>query len=189
MGRVNKLLSFERSSVDDTKVNDVKVNRGAGDNRTLQHFSDTGDDSVPLPGDYVQSSSQVGTGRDSAVGYIDPKNEQKSSAGDKRIYARDPDSGEQVAEVWLKNSGEILIQNDKAYVKISASGVCEMNNSAGYIKILESGVIEMNGARVTVEGDFVTPYGVSSSNHTHEQPNDGDGDAEATTNPPNSTEA
>jgi hypothetical protein len=146
----------------------VKVDQGGGgDNRVWDHYADAGEDSVPLPDDYVQSVSTEGSGRASAVGYIDPKNEGKAAAGEKRIYARDAETGETVAEIWLKADGSI-----------------EMSASGG---------ITINGVTIAGNGQISTPTGIDSpsvvaagkelAGHTHTQPNDGAGDTQSPTGP------
>jgi len=122
VGRIARLLRFERTTVNDANVSDVTVDRGGADNRTLQHCSAPGDDSFPLAGDYVQTVEQAGTGRDSATGYIDPKNDQTATPGDKRIYARDATTGDQVAEVWLKSDGTITGSNANGNFELQAGG-------------------------------------------------------------------
>ena len=84
MGYVAKLLSFVREIRNGANVSDAKVDRGGSDIRTVEHFSAPGDDSHPLPGDYAHTEPQAGTGRDSAVGYLDPLNEPVAGPGEKR---------------------------------------------------------------------------------------------------------
>lgn len=171
MGRIGQILSFTRALIGATKTSDVKIDRGGGDTRTPQHFSDAGDDSYPLAGDYAQTVDQAGSGRDSVVGYVDPKNEQKANAGEKRIYARDANSGATVVEVWLKNDGTATIFNN-----------------LGVITLQPDGEVNINGARITTGGDVITASGVSLANHPHSQGADSDGDAEVPTDPPTATE-
>ncbi len=126
MGRIGKLLSFVRVRRGTAKISDVQVDKGGGENRTWEHFSDAGDDSYPMPGDYVAPGGQSGTGRESAVGYIDPKNAQKALIGEKRIYARDG-NGDSVVELWLKNTGEGILSNANGYIKLLANGTVDIN--------------------------------------------------------------
>lgn len=170
MGRVTRLLSFVRGAVGGDKVSDVKADPGGGANITAQHFSSPGDDAVPLPGDYVAISAAAGSGRGSAVGYLDPLNEQKAERGEKRIYARDVE-GAQVVEVWLKRDGTAIIQN-----------------SAGVFTLQPDGEFNINGARITTGGDVITASGVSLDNHPHNQGSDSGGDSEQPTDAPTPTE-
>jgi hypothetical protein len=159
VGRVAAVLAFARTLVGDVKASDVTVDRGGGDNRTPQHFSDVGDDSFPLPQDFVASVDQTGTGRESAVGYIDPKNEQKSTAGDKRIYARDAATGEQVAEVWLKNDGTAATSNANGSAVLAPDGSTTVTTPASTFECKADGSIAgTNGSgdfELTAGGDFV----------------------------------
>jgi phage baseplate assembly protein gpV len=75
----------------------------------------------------------------------------KSTAqpGEKRIYARDGE-GNEVAEIWLKGSGEIVISNGSAEATLGADGT-----------------VTVNGAEITPAGDVVSATGISLSTHTH----------------------
>lgn len=148
-------------------VSDVKCDPGGGANVTAEHTAPVGDDSHPLPGDYAAISDAAGTGRQSTVGYYDPVNEPKTQPGEKRIYARDS-SGATIVDIWLKNTGELVI-----------------TNGAGTFTLEPGGEFNINGARITKGGDFITAAGVSLDNHTHDQGADSDGNGQKTTNPPN----
>lgn len=183
MGRIAKLLSFVRGEANGAKVSDVKADPGGGANVTAQHFASPGDDSHPLPGDYVASVGAAGTGRENAVGYLDPNSEQKSQAGDKRIYARNG-PGSESCEVWLKADGSVLIQNgtggtvlnpDGSVVTTNGGGVMtfavdgsfSIVNGGGAMSLAANGVASINGATITEDGDFVTADGVSLRGHKH----------------------
>ena len=174
MGRVAAILEFVRALRNDVKVSDVKVDRGGGDNRTLEHFADSGDDSFPLPMDYVASVDQDGTGRESAVGYLDPLNEQKATAGDKRIYARDPATGAQVVEVWLKSDGTASTENDNGSsvlapdgsvtgtspngsFTLAADGSVTGTNANGSFVLQAGGNFVVNGVTIAANGDVTIP--------------------------------
>lgn len=167
MAKIAQLLSFARATRNGIPVSDVKCDPGGGANVTAEHASAPGDDSHPLPGDYVAIGAASGTGRETAVGYYDPKNAGVAQAGEKRIYARTPDGAVSV-EVWLKKSGECLI-----------------TNGAGTFILEPGGTFDLNGFRITPDGNGTTANGVSLDGHTHDQPADSDGDTQSTTNPPN----
>ncbi|MEG1884843.1 MAG: hypothetical protein RR182_01045 [Alistipes sp.] len=158
MGIVSEVLS--------TDGVDVKVDRGSNDNIQAKHFTSPGEDSHPLPGDYAALSQAGGTGRQTAVGYLDGKNDPQAAPGEKRIYSRDA-SGSIVAELWLKNTGEILLKNLNAVIRVDPAG--EVN---------------INGAIITPDGEITSASGVSLDNHTHAQGNDSSGDTEQETEPP-----
>lgn len=190
MGRIARLISFVRATVGDTKTSDVKVDRGGKDNRTSQHFSAPGDDSFPLPGDYVQLEDQAGTGRDSAVGYLDPKNEQKATAGDKRIYARDPNTGDPVVEVWLKSDGSATTSNSNGAFALNADGSQKGQNSSGSFELKANGDFVVNGVTIKPNGNVIMPNslvlnGKEIDGHNHSQANDSGGNTEQDTGPNN----
>ena len=88
MGFIGRVLSFVRVTRYGSKVSDVKSDTGGGDIRTAQHFAPVGDDSYPLAGDYEYLGAAPQRGRVAVLGYVDPKNESKASAGEVRRYAR-----------------------------------------------------------------------------------------------------
>lgn len=190
MGRLASLIAFTRASAGDSNTSDVKVDRGGNDNRTPQHFSPPGDDSFPLPGDYVHLGSQAGTGRDSAIGYVDPKNSQKSNSGDKRIYARNSSSGEQIVEIWLKNDGAAEINNDVGMFVVRPDGSIKGSNSNGNFELQSGGDFVVNNVTIKANGDVIMPNslmlnGKEIDGHNHSQGNDSGGNAEQDTGPNN----
>lgn len=126
MGLIAKLLSFTRTKVDGAHVSDVKIDPGGGANITAQHFGCPGDDSAPLPNDFVATTGAPGSGTEQVTGYIDPKNEPKAAAGEKRIYSRDSD-GAVVAVVWLKNDGTVVIENGNGSIEMASGGDVTIN--------------------------------------------------------------
>ena len=156
MGIVSTVLSNDGK--------DVKVDRGSGDNVTAQKFAPSGDDSPPLPKDYCALSSAAGAGRQTAIGYYDPKNKGVASPGEKRIYSRSPDGA--VASVfWLKGDKTIHV-----------------TNGAGAIEMLADGTILLNGMRIPPDGtDIFSTNGRSLMKHKHPQAADSAGNTEADT--------
>lgn len=200
MGRIGKIQYFTGTSRHGAAVSDVQVNPGGGPNITGEHFSGIGDDSHPLPGDYVALVSCPGTGRELSVGYLDPNCDQKASAGEKRIYARDH-AGGSVVEIHLKNTGTARISNDSANIEVKdtgeitaengacnismeATGEIKLSNSAGYITILASGTVDINGFIIGLDGNVTTASGIGMNQHVHAQDNDSAGNTEIDTKPP-----
>jgi hypothetical protein len=158
--------------VGSTATSDVVVDRGGGDSRTAQHFGAPGDDSHPLPGDFVATTGQAGTGRDSAVGYIDPLNTQTAQPGDKRIYARDAATGEQVGEVWLKSDGTATIVNDNGTFTLAPTGSITGSNANGSFVLQAGGAFVVNGVTIAANGavdipSSLTLAGKQIAGHTH----------------------
>ena len=127
MGLIAKLASFVRLTKNGAQVADVKLDPGGGAMRTAEHFSSSGDDSFPLSTDYVVTNRIEGTGRLAAVGYLDPNSAPSAQAGEKRIYARNPNSGATVAEVWLKNDGTVIVSNGSGDIELEPSGDVVIN--------------------------------------------------------------
>jgi len=122
VGRLAKILSFVRTVRNEAKVSDIKADTGGGANITAEHIAPAGDDSFPLENDYVALNSDSGTGREMAIGYIDHINEPKAGKGDKRIYARNPETGNTVAEFWLQGNGSILCSNENGSFELQSGG-------------------------------------------------------------------
>ncbi len=155
MGRIARLLNFVRTIRNGARVSDATVDGGGGADITAEHFSAPGDDSFPLNTDYVALTSASGSGRESAVGYIDPINAPKATAGDKRIYARDADTGAMVVEVWLKTDGSITGTNANGSFALQAGGDFVVN-----------GVIIDSSGAMTVPSSL-TVSGKELAGHTH----------------------
>jgi hypothetical protein len=94
MGREAVVQSTDRvtddGGTDSTRTNgtDVTVDPGGGGLVTAQHFADAGDDSLPLPGDFVALDESAGKGAEKTSGYVDPVTPKKAAPGGKRIYSR-----------------------------------------------------------------------------------------------------
>ena len=172
MGRIAKLLSFVRLTRNEAKVNDVKVDPGGGPNVTAEHFAAAGDDSHPLPGDYVALNTDSGSGRESAIGYLDPINGPKAQPGDKRIYARN-ENGVVIVEIWLKNTGEATILNGNGSVTLrpdggaitttpgstfdaKADGSIKGDNGSGSFELQAGGDFLVNGVTIDTSGNIST---------------------------------
>lgn len=185
MGLIAKLLSFTRATRNGVPVTDVKADPGGGAILTAEHAAPAGDDSCPLPGDYVALGYAPGTGRKTALGYFDTVNTPLAGPGEKRIYGRDGD-GAAISIVWLKSTGEIIINNEAATISLAdggditlgsgggtvtvtvkASGEIEGANATGNFKLETSGAFTANGAKMTLTGDVVTASGLSLLTHVH----------------------
>ena len=200
MGRINTILSFIRVLRNDAKVTDVKCNPGGGANITAEHFAPPGEDSFPLTTDVALTVPRTGSGREAAVGYLDPSSEQKAEEGEKRIYARDS-SGAEVAEVWLKNDGTIILENDEADITISPdgtttstvgslsftltpAGTSTLTNGSGTIQLLANGDVDINGVIITAAGTITTAAGIDLDTHVHPQGPDSASDTQVPTGVP-----
>lgn len=156
MGRIGKLLQFMRLTRRGAELSESKINTGGGALTTAEHFAPPGDDSHPLPGDWTLSVGVQGSGRESVAGYIDPSNESKAATGEKRIYARGADGG-QVAELWLKATGEATLANANGSVTLNADGSILGTNGAGSFNLQTSGDFVVNGVTIAANGDVTIP--------------------------------
>lgn len=145
-----KLLDFIRLDKNETKYSDCTIDTGGGNNLTAEHFADSGDDSHPLKDDYVVYVNIPRTGGKAVVGYIDPKNKQKSEAGDKRIYARSSD-GEEIIDFWLKNSGSAILENQNITVTIKDTGEVSIKNAKAEILMTDSGNVKFKNELSNVD--------------------------------------
>ena len=167
MGLIAKLLSFTRATRNGAKLSDATLDPGGGPNLTSEHFADAGDDSHPLPGDYVATARIPRSGGEIATGYADTLNAPKSGPGEKRIYGRDPATGLAVNEVWLKADSSVIIAN-----------------ALGAIELKADGSVDINGAVISPTGEVTSSTGKVLSTHTHAQGNDSASDTQVPTNPP-----
>lgn len=158
MGLISRLLSFVRTEEGDAHVSDAKVDPGGGANVTAHHFACPGDDSHPLPGDYVATSSSPGSGNEHVTGYIDPGNEPQAAAGEKRVYARDGD-GAVTAVVWLKNDGTVVIESPAGtpLLQVESDGTVRLGSASANKGVARNGdsvqvTIPMNALTLAVSG-------------------------------------
>jgi hypothetical protein len=163
MGWVGKLVAFTRRG---KGVSDATADTGGGAQTAAQHFSSPGDDGAPLPGDYEAIVPQQGTGRGSAVGYVDPLNAQTAAGGEKRIYARDP-KGIQVAEFWLKGDGTIAASNENFSLVAAPTGTTTINAGDAVIVADAGGQVTINGLQITKDGNMITAAGMDADKHKH----------------------
>ena len=180
MGRIAKILSFIRTERNTAKVSDVKMDPGGGANITGQHFAPAGDDSHPLPDDYVASMKVPRTGSEVVVGYLDPNADQKAQPGDKRIYARDPNDGTVIVEIWLKNDGTALITNENGSAELKpdggsiattpsstfeckADGSIKGDNGSGTFELATSGNFLVNGVTIDTSGNITSPTTITGA--------------------------
>ena len=148
MGLLTRLLSFSRRSEYSVGV----VDSGGQNNFTAEHFSDPGDDSQPLPDDYVVTVGVQRSGGQVAAGYVDLKNLQTAGPGEKRIYARDS-TGAAINQVWLQSSGDIRINNGSGLIVMSANGTVNING----VTISAAGVVTVPDS-LRVAGDEVAQH-------------------------------
>lgn len=203
-GLIARVLSFVRVTRNDANITDVKADPGGGPVRTAEHFAPPGDDSHPLPTDFVYLGGAPQLGRSAALGYVDPLNVPVALAGEKRLYARD-DAGAVVAVVWLRNTGEVEISNVNGGVTLGADGSILGQNGSGSFELQADGsVIGQNGSgsfQLQAGGDFVvngvtiaadgsvtipsslTLSGREISDHTHAQGPDSGNDTQQPTGP------
>ena len=114
-----------------------------------------------------------GAGREAITGYVDPNNESKAAAGEKRIYARD-ENGVEVAEIWLKNTGEATISNGNGSTTLrpdggsaittpastfdaAADGSIKGDNGNGSFELAVNGDFLVNGVTIKANGDVIFP--------------------------------
>lgn len=152
IGTVKQVLRRLRA----VPVDDIEADLGGNDLATAENFAPIGEDSQCLPGDLVFAVDKTGEGRVVSVGFIDPKAEQLAAAGERRLYSRDGE-GSRVAQIWLKNTGEILLENAEASAKLLPDGAIELKNGNGSVTLGEDGVVNANGSTIATDGDITCP--------------------------------
>lgn len=164
MGRIGVILAIMKQVIRGANVTIIKTQIGGGEVVTAPLLTVAGDDSPPLPGDDVIIVELPSRGTYIAVGSIDHDNEQAAGNGERRIYARDS-SGARVAQIWIKSSGEVTVENNNGSVLLEASGDVVANGAT----IDTSGNIDTAGD-VTC-GNIIcteaTINGIAFTTHTH----------------------
>lgn len=165
MNKISKILSVTRVERNGAQITDIKIDPGAGANMTAEEFTSAGDDTFPLLTDYVVASATQRSGGQAAVGYLDPLNIPKAQPGDKRIYARAAEDGEEikagaeVSEVWLKNDGSVLVSNINGSVLLRADGGTLVTTPKSTFDAAADGSIkganEKGSFDLQAEGDFI----------------------------------
>lgn len=110
MGRLARLLAVLTTIKNGVSVPESKVELTKGENSIMEQYGPPGDDSRPIAGDLVYTSTKEGTGSRVALGYIDQVNAPTAQEGEKRLYSRDS-AGVPIATIWLKNDGTIEMGN------------------------------------------------------------------------------
>lgn len=176
-GVIGKLLSFVRAPRNRANQSDIKLDAGGGDIRTATHAQGSGDDAVPLPGDYTINVQIDRSGGVFTVGFIEPDATQAAQAGERRLYSRGSDRVE-VAQIWLKNDGTILVSNDNGSFTLNPDGSQKMlndsgshelradgsqrsENSSGYYELQAGGTVDINTATIDPSGN-ITATSVSA---------------------------
>lgn len=185
MGLITRLLSFTRVTRKAAQTSDVKVTTGYGAPLTAQHFAPPGDDSHPLPSDYVLAIDLQQRGRVAAIGYVDPNSTPAAQAGDKRTYARNG-SGAPVVSLWLKNDGSAVLANGAGSVTLTPAGAIIGSNSSGSFELQAGGDFVVNGVTIAADGSVTIPASLTLAGkeiaaHTHSQGPDSDGNTQQTT--------
>ncbi len=146
-GTVNKYLAQGDDGAE------IDLDLGGDDPSTADHAGPAGDDSPPLPGDFVAALELDGVTQTMVVaGYAD-STERVAEPGEKRIYARDS-AGAVVSEVHLKGAGEIVIRRTSATgssITISPDGSITLKQTAGTVSIDASGAIKLSGVSVAMQ--------------------------------------
>lgn len=157
---ISKIINSFFTTRGTAQATRVKSDPGAGANKLSDIYSAPGDDSRPLPDDWVYLGETETQGGTAAVGFLDPENPQKSAAGEKRIYARD-DSGSEVVELHLKNNGSATLSNENGFTRLSPDGSGVISSPQGDFEVKADGTIigtnviggsfELNGSN----GNFI----------------------------------
>lgn len=190
MGLTGKLLSFTRAVRNGLTISDAKMDPGGGPNLTPEHLNPPGDDSHPLPGDYGYLAPLPAAGRYAVLGYVDPVNPPGTDPGEKRIYARDADTGAVVVSVWLRNDGSVALANMAGSVTLGADGSIIGQNGAGSFELQAAGDFIVNGVTIAADGSVTIPTSLTLNSkeiaeHTHSQNDDSGGNTEQDTGPNN----
>jgi hypothetical protein len=164
VGFIGKLKNYFNSSKNGDAVSEAIVDIGGGENITAEHFEDAGSDSQPLDTDWLAILSIKRSGGGVAVGVVDPKNAKKAAPGEKRFYSRDS-GGAEVASIWLKADGSVLIENESGSIELGSDGSFQAENDAGSFGLDVAGIFNVNNLlTIDTAGNLVTPGTITASN-------------------------
>ncbi len=167
-GVIARVLSTLRVVRDGVSRLEVTADPGGGANITPEHFSPAGDDSVPLPADFLGGILVQGTGRTIASGYVDSKNPGIALGGEVRRYARD-ENGAIVSSVHLLRDGSIELSSVLGVngLTLGADGSITGFNAAGSFVLVANGDFEVNGAKIDASGEITNAAGIVLGTHVH----------------------
>ena len=183
-GIIARVLSTVRRVRNGVSILDVKINT-AGDVRTLEHLSPAGDDSNPLPEDYLGGSPVQGSGRGVVSGYVDPLNPGVTLPGEARRYSRDlagaiqatlhltRDGSIQLVSVpggssWtLDADGSVTSTNANGTLTLHADGSISGSSPGGAFDLSAAGDLTVNGAKISAAGEMINAAGVVLGTHLH----------------------
>lgn len=170
-GMIGKLLSYVRAPRNGAQQSDIKLDAGGGDIRTATHAQGSGDDAVPLPGDYTVNIQVDRSGGVFTVGFVEPDALEIAQPGERRLYSRKPDRTE-AAQIWIKNDGTVLVSNENGSYTLSpdgshrfengsgshelrADGSQRSENGSGYYELQAGGTVDINTATIDPAGNIV----------------------------------
>lgn len=168
MAMIGVILNFIPSP--DQTVDQVEVDLGGEDTLTVDYLMPAGEDSQPLPGDWVQLVKGKGTGKYSAVAYVDLSNPRDAAQGEKRMYARMPE-GAVVSNIDMINNGRVQIRNENGTIVLFDTGQIDLQNANGFIRLLQDGTVNINGVTIAPDSAITGPNGLLLNNrqvHDHD---------------------
>ncbi len=106
-----------------------KIEGGEGDSATMDHFGPVGDDSPPLPDDWVLAVPIGGESEDLIAAAYSDETTHTAEPGEKRLYARNP-AGEIVSTIHMRSDGTIELANDAATIEVAADGSITLSGTS-----------------------------------------------------------
>lgn len=166
MGRLAEVLGSQRTSDEAGEGLDVQVDPGGSSPKTVPHFADPGDDSCPLPGDFVALEDSDGSGAEQATGYADTKNAGRAKPGEAGRVGRNA-QGKIVCSWYLLEDGTVVISNDNASFRMAQDGTVTING----VKIDKDGNVSGPGT-IAADGEITAKAGnpatsVTLTQHVH----------------------
>lgn len=217
MGRIGRIVKsyIAKLSGSSTNAQVASVEEFAGDQRTVQVFGPCNEDFAP-PENCKTIDISLGRGRGLLVSaaYHNQQVPPVAVHGERRLYSTNQAGDTVMAEVFLKQHGTILIDNDNASLTIDPSGLVEIKNAkvtitadpSGLLTIETDGNTEITSLKTIINNDVeivgtlnvttsvtaptvaattsLTIKGKEMDDHRHAQGNDSDGDTEVDTSGP-----
>lgn len=153
-GRFGTVVQVERVIKEGVPTVEVQVEADSESPETAEYMPPPNVDSLPMVGDEAMLEKAEGSGNTTAAGFGDPRNPGKAANGEYRAVGRDPETGEEVVEIWCKGNGHFEVNPLVPAYRIKL----------GKVEIDEDGNIKTPGE---ITGKAGTAAAVKLTTHLH----------------------
>lgn len=160
MSRIGKVMKsfIQKLSGSNTNAQMTSVEEFSGDQRTAQVFGPCNEDFAP-PENCMTNDETLGKGRGYLIttAYHNQSIDPVAIHGERRLFSTNKAGNTLKTEVFLKQTGEILIQNDNASITMTP---------AGAINIVAAGNTNITSALTAINNDLEVDGYINGSEKT-----------------------